>query len=329
MSSSIKALKAAVAAKFGPVRPSRGTNGIELITTCPDCGKPKLSINARSGLYQCWRGCSSGHIRSLMKNVRLPDTRQESRVRPPIKGNVDIPGELIPLHELDIHHVAYSYLVGRKFDPVELSKTYGLTYCRQGKTYGNGLFNTTGTIIAPMYYQGDVVGWQARLLYNPDTVPEEDYGLMGFLRTEEGKWVKPPKYFTMPGMDKGRLFWNMDWARRSRVVVVCEGIFDSMAVGRCGVAAFGKGVSEQQESLLKSYWDLIVLLLDPDAGTQAVKLKESLETAVPTVLVTLDGYNDAGEAPQEEIWRQIHMRVEEAYKRGEVPKRLHEYDVLI
>ena len=291
--------------RFGSVRRGHGKHGLELITRCPICKKQKLSINAKSGLYQCWRGCIAGHVDKLMSDVKMARTElAEVKRAAPLAGNVDLPGDLIPLTSLEDSHQAIQYVKNRGFDPRMLDEQFGIRYCGAGKSYAGGLFNTTNTLMIPVYMGGILIGWQARLLYNPDELNDNMCEALRFIKDEDGDWVRPPKYFTMPGLDKGRILYNYDWARQSNLVVVCEGVFDAIAVGRCAVATFGKGVTEQQARLLKAYWDLVVILLDPgDADKEMDKLDHTIP--VNSIRVQLKGYADAGETPREEIWRQI------------------------
>lgn len=289
--------------RFGPVARSRGRNGLELIVRCPVCGKRKLSINANTGMYQCWHGCYSGHIDTLLGDVAKTLSKAPPAQQAPAPRGFDNPGVLVPLTELDPDHQAIQYLVGRGFDPAELERLYGVRYCRSGKGYARNLFNTTNTIILPVYCDGALIGWQSRLLYDPKKVQDDRVReALGWSKDEDGKWREPPKYFTMPGMPKGSILYNKDWASRGNLVVVTEGAFDCWAVGRCAVATFGKGVSDTQMTLCGTYWDLTVLLLDPDALDKARELAAGHRDCV---VMALNGHHDAGETPRLEIWRQI------------------------
>ena len=310
----IAQLEALLRARLGYVKRSMGKNGLELITRCPVCGKRKLSINATTGIYKCWRGCTGGHVNKLLgTNLELQiSALDQKRIHAP--RDVEFPGELVPLSQLPSDHHALGYLQRRGFNLKQLEEWYGVSYCPCGRAYAGGLFQTSNTIVIPVYMEGKLKGWQARLLYDPDKVPESDYEALGFLQDEDGDWVKPPKYFTMPGMEKGAVLWNYDWAMKSQVIAVCEGVFDAMAVGRCAIATFGKGVSDTQTSmLLQGPWKLILGMLDPDAEKEnrfmCASLKARGGVAVP---VTLQGYKDAGEAPQLEIWQQIDEALRKA-----------------
>ena len=135
--------------------------------------------------------------------------------------------------------------------------------------------------------------------------------MYGFIKDEDGEWKIPPKYMTSPGLDKGRILFNYDNARKHNMVVICEGPFDAISVGLNGVATLGKGVTEYQERLIKAYWKFAVILLDPgDADFEMLKLEQSLRMAIPCVSVNLKGYKDAGEMSTEEIWRQIFAEID-------------------
>lgn len=314
--------------KYGFVKRSNGRFGLELITRCPVCGKKKLSVNARTGLYQCWHGCMAGHVDSLTGDIRIARTEfgAQARRAPPAPG-FDMPGTLVPLSQLDEDHQAIQYLIDRGFDPAMLEANYGICYCAEGKKYAGGLFDTSNTIMIPVYQDGKAVAWQARLLYDPAKLDDKTCAALGFIQDPDGDYVKPPKYFTMPGFDKGKMLWNFDWARKGNLVVVCEGVFDAIAVGRCAVAAFGKGVTEDQANALRYYWDLVVLLLDPgDADKEMAKLAGMLKNAV---IVTLSGYKDAGEAPQMEIWRQIDAAITNNKVLAQAGRALETYKFIV
>ena len=315
--------------RYGVVKRSRGKHGLELIVRCPVCKKQKLSINANTGMYQCWKGCVSGHVDKLLGDVRAAKFEQAYQVRPqPTRApGCELPGELIPLVELDQDHQAIQYLVNRGFDPRELDEQYGLRYCREGRRYAGGLFDTTNTIVIPIYQNGTLIGWQSRLLYSPEKIEDPKVmAALGWKQDEDGDWVKPPKYFTSPGLSKGELLYNYDWARQGNLVVVTEGVFDCIAVGRSAVATFGKGVSDTQMRLCGTYWDLTVLLLDPDAIQDAERLSARYNNCI---VVKLEQYKDAGEAPRSFIWQAIDQAISGNQVLAAAGKTLDSYRFLV
>lgn len=297
-------LESELSKRFGRVTRSQGHNGLELICNCYVCGEHKLSVNAVSGIYKCWRGCCSGTVQKLL-NRRVRMTTAPARKAERKLGYVQ-PGTLVPLATVGDDNPGAVYLRARGFDYRELGSDFGFAYCSPGRQFAHGVFSTTNTVVATVVMDGKEVGWQARLLYDPDKLDDAHCAMMGIMwDAEKRKYVKPPKYFTMPGMDKREILWNYDNARRSDTVVVTEGVYDAARVGKCAVATLGKYVSDKQVDLLQQYWRHVVILLDPDAAKEAKRLRAMFGPTVDVVLVTLRGYKDAGEAPRKEVWSQI------------------------
>lgn len=260
------------------------------------------------GIYHCWHCGKGGRVKGLIAEAANMEFRTEPEKPKRTYCSTD-PGELVPLHELSDSHQAIVYLKNRGFDPSTLEKCYGIAYCSRGKKFAGGVFDTTNTIAIPLYEGGKTVGWQCRLLYDPAKLTEEECGLFGFKLKPNGKHVRPPKYFTSPGLQKSSVLFNEDWALNSKAVVVTEGVFDAIAVGLCGVATLGKQVSDDQIKRL-GRWRLVILLLDPDAEKDQNSLAGRFQTDVLVVQVHLKGYKDAGECPRGELWRQISEAVD-------------------
>ena len=269
-------LKSLLERKFGRATVAGGGNGTEIIVECPFCGHRKLSVNARKLVWQCWHCGESGTARKLLgRDVKVE--RPERPERRQVRLGYIPPGDTVPVGDLPEEHEAVVYLSGRKFDHRLISDAFGVSYCRAGRKFGGGVFDTSGTIVLPISENGSDIAWQARLLYDPSKVPPEQAWAYGWKREEDGSFVRPPKYFTSPGFRKGEHFFNLDNARRFRFTVVTEGAFDAMRVGMCAVAAFGKGLTDDQVSILRDGWPLVVLLLDPDAASDQEALKAKYE----------------------------------------------------
>jgi len=309
--------------KYGRLRTSQGKNGIEYIVDCLDCGgKAKCYVNPKRGVYICFKCGETGPISKL---VDFTSGMGGAHVYVPqeLPTDVNLPGLLSRLIHLEDDHPAIMYLRERNCNKKEFDEVYGVRYCYEGRAYSQGLFHTTNTLVFPIWQDGVLVGWQARLLYTPEDMSEAEMEAMGFMQDEDGDFVKPPKYWTNPGLPKGRVFFNQEWAKQSDVVVVTEGVFDSIAVGRCGVATLGKGVSQSQVNRLKD-WPLVILLLDPgSADREMVELTYGLGRDTRVLPVTLQGYKDAGDAPRYNIWEQI---ADHAIAAG---INLNEYNILV
>ena len=291
---------------------SNGKHGISYQINCPFCIKNgykqdkkfKLYVTPGIGLYHCFVCSEAGPIDKLFEGFKqTPEVIADIVL--PLSDKITAPGRLLKLSELSDEHVGIRYLKQRDINPVYLEQHYGVRYCESGQLFGD-IYNTTNTLIFPIVMNGKTVGWQSRLLYNPDEVLPEQYSLFGFSKDEDNEYKIPPKYFTAPGMDKGRILFNYDTARTFNSVVICEGTFDAIRVGLNGIATLGKGVTDYQIRLLKAYWKFAIILLDPgDANTDMIKLEHDLRLSIPCVRIDLKGYKDAGETPTDEIWSQI------------------------
>ena len=306
-------LEAQIQQRFGrKYKISNGKHGISYQVCCPFCVKNghkqdkrfKLYITPGIGLYHCFVCGEANTIVTLFSDFKQIIEVQNDAILP-LAQNIISPGRLVPLSSLSDEHVGIRYLKNRDVDPIWLQKHYGVMYCETGQLFGN-TYNTTNTLIFPIVMDGKTVGWQSRLLYNPDSILPEQYPLFGFCKDEDNDYIIPPKYFTAPGMDKGRILFNYDNARKFNSVAICEGTFDAIKVGLNGVATLGKGVTDYQVRLIKAYWKFAIILLDPgDADSNMIKLEHDLRLSIPCVRIDLKGYKDAGETPTEEIWCQI------------------------
>ena len=305
--------------RFGPKwKKHQGSNGLEYRVCCPFCprvaGKKadtgfKLHINPGKGAYNCFRCGDSGTLYKLKLSSKVnagPSMHKVTRR----KSKFPEPGEVVPLHKLARNHPGRLYLEERGFDTDVLSWHMGVHYCISGREFGNGVdfyFTTTDTLIFPVWMHGKIMGWQSRVLYSPDRLEDSDCEKLGLPRDPEGEWLIPPKYYTPWGMNKGELLYNFDNALPGQVAVVAEGPLDVGGIGMAGLGTFGKGISEIQARLLKEYWDMLIIMLDPgDADNESLQLLQRLQMAMPVVKVDLKGMSDPGEGSFSDIWTQIY-----------------------
>jgi hypothetical protein len=301
--------------KFGKVIRSRNKeNQTEYRINCPECGnkKHKMYLNPDKGTYNCFV-CGAGRGKRLHQLLgKFKSTPPAVAKAPePMPRSVEPPGYMIRVDQLPLDHVAIEYLTktrSRPFRPSELSRDFNVHYCNDGKSFpcGGARYTTSNSLIFPVYMSGTLIGWQSRLLYDPKSLTDSQCGALGYTTDEDGEWLRPPKYYTNPGLKKGEILYNYDAARKHRHVVVVEGVFDAFSVGTSSVAIFGKNISETQARMLKSYWDAVIVLLDPgDASEQASDLVADLHRSVPVLEVTLSDGKDPGDSTHQEIWQQI------------------------
>jgi hypothetical protein len=294
--------------RFGKVKVSRGKHGTEFVVRCPFCNKKdKCYINPIQGQFICFCGCDAGKLEKLKIQLSVTPITGPRPDIAPVPSCVEPPGNLVELTTLEPAHPAITYLGGRGFDPQELNDNFGVRYCTSGIRMGS--FDTSNTIVFPIWMNQTVVGWQARLLYNPDSIKPEDYEAMGFIVDEDGEYCVPPKYMTNRKLQSERVLYNYDCARLSEIVIICEGPLDAIRTGRCAVATIGKGVKETQTRIIKAYWKAAIILLDPgDADKEMLQLYHALVLSIPVAIVRLQGYKDAGETPRAELWKQIYVQ---------------------
>jgi len=155
---------------------------------------------------------------------------------------LDLPGTIVPLHEVPNSHPAVEYLTGRNFDVHELSTVFNVGVCTDAT---NRYRIMTGRIFIPAYFNGRLAAWQGRLSRD----------------ARKGE----PKYYTQGR--KSRALYNYDVAARENTVVLVEGAPSVWRLGRAGVCLFGKTLSHWQENTIATTWSgkTVFVVLDFDA----------------------------------------------------------------
>lgn len=187
------------------------------------------------------------------------------------------PGRQLRLSELPTNHPVRLYLIERGFDPDVLERDFDVRYCVEASdTYRVA----QSRIIIPITMGGELKGWQARYVGD---VPNKGC----------------PKYYSMPGMKKTRLLYNIDQARQHPFVVLCEGPSDVWAFGPEAVALFGKTISDYQLGLIVGHtsWETVYVCLDGDAEAEGQSIFDQLTNKVDKALVKLPRMADPGSTP--------------------------------
>ena len=223
--------------------------------------KPKLQINVQTQKWHCWVSNQGGHnLFQLFKKLKASKEHFDELVelvgdKKYVKRNtnkedkkiVRLPNEFKPLW-LDgnsiIRKHAIVYLKNRGITLVDVIR-YGIGYCEEG-LYANRL-------IVPSYSSdGELNYFVGRDIYE---------GGM--------KYKNPPVSKDVIGLD---LFIN--W---NEPIVLCEGVFDAIAIRRNAIPLFGKTIPK---SLMKKIYEKqvkqIYILLDSDAIMDSIKMTDSL-----------------------------------------------------
>ena len=227
------------------------------------------------------RGCGSVPIAVAAPQV-LDDAPLEFR-------SVTFPGVCKPLASLPEQHIARLYVENRGFSAVQLSRFWGLHYCA---AHESSLVRNR--LIIPVFWDNKMVGWQARSL-GQDKL----------------------KYYTMPGLPKGRLLFNGERAAKQPVVVLVEGVFDAFRVGTAAAALLGKAASAEQIRLIRELWGAktVIICLDPDALDEGRKLLAMLggpRAFKGGACVAAVPAKDPAEAPREVVWNAIRQEAAKA-----------------
>ena len=317
----VRLMNTGVRAEFEPgvITRDDGDNKLVLTLTnwgegykvcCPLCGDQRFrliinhrhnTIDPKTGrtfgqLANCFNeGCDLGDFDDIYlkpyiygKKISIASTVGEPDAE---MGPAPSPGRCTKLSALAPSHSAIKMLTtGKKrFDIYEIENKYGVCFCFEGSEDYRAM---TNRIVLPIVYNNLMVGWQGR------TVTEEK-----------------PKYWTMPGLRKGRILFNYDVAKLKPLVVVCEGIFDAIAVGDCGVALLGKKLTAHQKRLLYYTWKngALIMLLDSDDEEAQVEARKVVDEAKGAYAngaasVVLPDKLDPDEMGKRELWEEIYKQ---------------------
>lgn len=254
--------------------------------------KPKLQINIQTQKWHCWVSNQGGHnLFQLFKKLRASKEHFDELVelvgdRKYVRRNVNkkdkkivrLPNEFKPLWKngngiIKKHSIVY--LHNRNIGMADIIR-YGIGYCEEG-VYSN-------RVIIPSYSSnGELNYFVGRDIY--------DGGM---------KYKNPPVSKNVIGFD---LFIN--W---NEPIILCEGVFDAIAIRRNAVPLFGKTIPK---SLMKKIYEKqvkqIYILLDSDAIMDSIKITDDLmKNGINVYYVNL-----SDEDPSDMGFRKVINRIKE------------------
>ena len=221
--------------------------------------KPKLQINVKTGKWHCWVSNQGGHnlfqlfkklnaskndyddLSEIFGDVKRYKTKKESVKRLSLpkefKSILDDCDSIVKRHAL-------AHLKKRGICTTDMIR-YNIGYC------DSGLYSDR--VIIPSYdSKGDLNYFIARSIF--------DGGM---------KYKNPPVSKDVIGFE---LFINWD-----EPIILCEGVFDAIAVKRNAIPLFGKTIPK---SLMKKIFEKrvskIYILLDNDAYWDSIKMTDVL-----------------------------------------------------
>jgi DNA primase len=264
----------------------------EYLFACPFCHthKKKLSINVINNKWKCWVcGSKGGHIIWLLKKLNVSkdllqrfksEFKEEDFNRyksTTVEATLQLPVEYKPLWKVEKSYPYYhaiSYLKERGITSHDILR-YRMGFCTEG-TYAN-------RIILPSYDRNNHLNYfTARLFY------------------EDGMKYKNP-----PVSKNIICFENMvDW---NEPIVLCEGMFDAITLRRNAIPLLGKTLPKTLEKeILQQKVSKVIIFLDEDARTDALKLEQQLtQYGIDTSVVLTKG-KDANQMGFETAWNEIN-----------------------
>lgn len=232
---------------------------------CPFCNhkKPKLEINLATNQdgknpWECWvcetRGLT---IYSLLKQLKVPKDKanevlkfvpKSTGFRETISTSVELPKEFQPLAQASkesiIGNKIRRYLYARGISDIDFIK-YNIGYATTG--------DYRGRIIIPSYSGSNQLNFFVA-------------------RTHEGNYFK----YKNPEASKDIIFFenHINW---NLPIILCEGVFDAMAIRRNAIPILGKNMSNSlYKKIITSPLKDVYIALDDDAKKKALKIGEQL-----------------------------------------------------
>ena len=234
---------------------------------CPFCHhhKPKLEVNLtenREGKnpWHCWacdmRGTTIYNLFKQLKAEVGKFTELKSLVKTSksikdtqVVSSVVLPTEYISLNNVDTSDImarhALAYLKNRHVSKHDIIK-YNIGYCKEG-LYKN-------MIILPTYDADSRLNY-----FTARSFEKEPY--VKYRNPSASRDIVPNEHL---------INWNIP-------IILCEGLFDAMAIKRNAIPLLGKNIqSSLMKKIVTSVVDKIYIALDRDAIKQALKFCERL-----------------------------------------------------
>ena len=232
---------------------------------CPFCNhrKPKLEINMHTdekghNPWECWVCNTKGRtIKSLLYQLKTPrDTAREilkylpkgSEIKLKQLSIIEMPKEFQPLYNASstsvVANLVKKYLYERGLSDNDFIK-YGIGYATTGD-YG-------GRVIIPSYSRSNQLNFF-------------------IARSYDGNYFK----YKNPEVSKDIIFFEnlINW---NTPIILCEGVFDAMAIRRNAIPILGKTISPTlYKKIITSPLKDVYIALDQDARDRALEISQQL-----------------------------------------------------
>lgn len=259
---------------------------------CPFCKhhKPKLEVDPKLGVWHCWVCNERGRTpTSLLRKAHASaDAIKEMRsyfpdgkgtVEDKVYAKVELPKEYKPLSSISnalTYRQAKAYATRRGFTELDIVK-YGVGYCETGK-YANSL------IIPSQDKSGTINYFIARSFEK-----------------------EPKRKYNAPSCNKNEIIGFEYFINWKVPVILCEGIFDAIALKRNAIPLFGKTIPKAlMLKLVESEVKTVYLALDNDALKEALTYAQQLLNLGKDVyLIELQG-KDPSDIGFQEMTKYLH-----------------------
>lgn len=221
---------------------------------CPICGTDHLWLGYNvekhyfncfnhgyspvSALLRAWFPMENTRLLMDALDVNLPPTRRKAES----SGKYDPPSPMYSIMEVERHR---EYIRGRGLDPQIVNDKWGVRAITV-----NGEWRYRSRLFFPVCdEQGRAVSWLTRTIE-----PDEEY-----------RYINAPKDREFAPI-KDYLFGEQ-FVKYSDPIIVCEGVFDAIRIGKNAVATMGKKITDAQIARIAKYRERAILL-DNERDTQ-------------------------------------------------------------
>lgn len=282
---------------------------------CPSCGRiDKFGVNLSLNRTNCFvcgyhptpitlvadvEGLSSIsdslQYLNVFEGLRYLEPQVERVERKPIylpEGYVNI-----AMGNSTLSNIMRKYVIKRGFDVGEVSLK-GWGYCNKGDYFGY--------LILPFYTGGKLTYFNGRLVVG------------------SGPKYRNPQIEEF-GIGKSLILYNADALAIYDEVYLLEGIFNADTLGDNAIATGGKNISDYQISLInKSPIKRIIVVLDPDAAINSIKVGLKMAFHKEVKLVIWDGDKDVNDLGRKRSLKKVNKASWLTY--NEILKLKHEKD---
>lgn len=273
----------------------------EFYFACPFCHHPKskFAVNSTKDKWHCWHcGAKGKSIFNLVRVLNLSkkeiDELKELLGNNPklrvYKENTDtaqlrLPYEYKPMWQIDNsieYRHALSYLKKRNINMIDIIR-YKIGYCETGPF--------AHRVIVPSYDANNNLNYFIARSYFDSNM----------------KYKNPPVSKNVICLES-QVDWNLP-------VILCEGIFDAIAVRQNAIPLLGKHIPKKLEvALLENKVKTVYILLDKDAETDAINIEQKLLShGINASRIVIDRA-DAGELGFHKVWEYFENPQSSSFK---------------